>query len=67
MKRAGDDGASRIAQADVVQAGLMKNPVFDVQIRFPDRSPKLSDLEFSLAEDFLDALLIPARKRIAGA
>src|SRR5438067_11990086 len=56
-----------IAQADVAQAGLMKNPVFDAQIRFPDRSPKLPDLEFTLAEDFLDALLIPARKRIAAA
>jgi cobalt-zinc-cadmium efflux system outer membrane protein len=54
-----------IAAADVLQAGLIKNPVLDVSLRFPDRSPKLTNLEFSLAEDFLDALLISARSRLA--
>ena len=28
-----------IAQADLVQAGSLKNPVFDLGVRFPDRSP----------------------------
>ncbi len=27
-----------IAQADLVQAGLLKNPVFDLGVRFPDRA-----------------------------
>src|SRR5258706_14979308 len=28
-----------IAQADLVQAGLLRNPVFDLSVRIPDRAP----------------------------
>ncbi len=53
-----------IAQAGVVQAGLLRNPVFDVSVMFPagGGSPKL---DFGVAQDFLDVLLIPMRSRIA--
>lgn len=54
-----------IAQADLVQAGLLKNPVIDIQIRFPDRSPSKTYLDFAAAENLLDVFLIPARQRIA--
>lgn len=54
-----------IAQADLVQAGLLKNPVLDVQVRFPDRRPSKTYLDFLAAENLLDVFLIPARKKIA--
>jgi len=54
-----------IAQADLVQAGLLKNPVFDLGVRFPDRSPAATYLDIAVAEDFLDIALLPARKKLA--
>jgi cobalt-zinc-cadmium efflux system outer membrane protein len=56
-----------IAQADLVQAGLLKNPVFDLGVRFPDRGPSSTYLDIGAAEDFLDIALIPARKKLAQA
>jgi cobalt-zinc-cadmium efflux system outer membrane protein len=56
-----------IANADLTQAGLLKNPVFDASARFPDRPPSASNLEFSVVQDFLDLLIIPLRKRVAAA
>jgi len=55
-----------IAQADLVQAGLMSNPRFFASVRFPDVAPRTPDSEFSIAADFLDLLMIPLRKQIAG-
>jgi cobalt-zinc-cadmium efflux system outer membrane protein len=54
-----------IAQADLVQAGLMTNPRFFASIRFPDVAPRTPDSEFAVAADFLDLLMIPLRKQIA--
>src|SRR5207247_2658345 len=56
-----------IAQADLVQAGLLKNPIFGASLRFPDRAPRGPNVELSVTEDFLELLLIPARKRLAAA
>jgi cobalt-zinc-cadmium efflux system outer membrane protein len=56
-----------IAQADLVQAGLLKNPVFDLGVRFPDRGPSGTYLDFAVAEDFLDVALLPARTKLAAA
>ncbi|HEY2586860.1 MAG TPA: TolC family protein [Tepidisphaeraceae bacterium] len=56
-----------IAQADLVQAGLLKNPVLNVSIRFPTSPPSKTYLDFAVAENFLDVFLIPARKKIAAA
>jgi outer membrane protein, heavy metal efflux system len=53
-----------VAQADVVQAGLLKNPVFFGSARLP-LGPGLSNLEAGVEQDFLDLLLIPARRRVA--
>jgi cobalt-zinc-cadmium efflux system outer membrane protein len=55
-----------IAQADLVQAGLLKNPVFDIAYRFPDGGGD-GVLEMAIAQDFLDVLMIPLRKRLAEA
>ena len=54
----------RIAQADLVQAGLLKNPVFDGSIRFVG-SGGSDVIDAGIAFDFLDVFFIPMRKRIA--
>ncbi len=54
-----------IAQADLVQAGLLKNPVFAASWRFPNQSPSGTDAEYSVTQDFLDLLILPLRKKVA--
>ncbi|MEO5725832.1 MAG: TolC family protein [Byssovorax sp.] len=54
-----------IAQADVVQAGLLRNPVLSGSLRFPLDQAGAPNLELGVEQDFLDVLLIPARKRLA--
>lgn len=54
-----------IAQADLVQAGLLKNPVFFANWRIPNRAPRGTDAEFSVTQDFLDLLILPLRKKVA--
>ena len=54
-----------ITQADVVEAGLLENPVFFGQARFPDKSPSMTNLEFEVTQNFLNILLLPARKKLA--
>jgi len=54
-----------VSQAELVQAGLLRNPVLLAAAGFPDRPPSGVSLTFEAALDFLDILLIPARKRLA--
>ena len=54
-----------IAQADLIKAGLLSNPILFTSIRFPKGGNGGNNVEFSLAKDFLDILLRPARKQIA--
>ncbi len=56
-----------IAQAEVIQAGLMTNPNFSASFRFPNRPPSGTNIEYSLAQNFLELLVLPLRKRIANA
>ncbi|MGH7846420.1 MAG: TolC family protein [Candidatus Binatia bacterium] len=56
-----------IAQADLVQAGLLSNPVFDAAVLFPVAGGASPDLELSLVMNFLDVLYMPLRKRVAAA
>src|SRR6266567_124857 len=51
-----------IAQADLVEAGLLRNPIFTFERRFPGQA-----LEADLLKEFIDILLSPLRKRIAAA
>lgn len=55
-----------IAQADLVQAGLLKNPSLSLGAAFP-LTAGLNEYEGSLITDFLDLFLIPLRKRFARA
>jgi len=51
-----------IAQADLVEAGLLRNPIFTFERRFPGQA-----LEADILKEFIDILLLPLRKRIAAA
>lgn len=54
-----------IAQADLVEAGLFQNPVFEAYVRFPDHHSLQLNTAFSVTQSFLDIFLIPLRKKIA--
>jgi cobalt-zinc-cadmium efflux system outer membrane protein len=54
-----------ISQADMVQAGLLRNPSFGTELGFRTSSGHLSEVRFSLVQDFLDLFVLPLRKRIA--
>ncbi len=56
-----------VTQAEVVQAGLLKNPIVFGSIRFPNVSSAASNLEFGIVQNFVDLLMLPARKKIAAA
>lgn len=54
-----------ISQADLIEAGLLANPTFDGMARFPNSPSSAANLEGALAQDFLDLLILPLRKRVA--
>lgn len=55
-----------VAQADLVQASLLHNPVVDASSGFPH--PRgIVDLSFAGALDFVDLLYVPLRRRVAQA
>ncbi len=53
-----------VSQADLSAASRLRNPEFEGFWRFPDHGPNLN-AEYSIAQDFLDLLTLPARKKIA--
>ena len=53
-----------VSQADMVQAGLLKNPSFGAHVGFPVRGEG-TEIQFSLVQDFLDLFVLPLRRRIA--
>ena len=55
-----------LAQADLVQAGLFRNPVLDAAVSFP-LSGVRPDLQLGVVVSLLDALYVPLRKRVAAA
>jgi cobalt-zinc-cadmium efflux system outer membrane protein len=55
-----------VAQADLVQAGLLNNPIFDAAIKFPTSGGQ-ANLELSTVMNFLDVFYMPLRKRVAAA
>lgn len=56
-----------ISQADLVEAGLFSNPVFDLFIRYPNKKNFLTDIEYSITSSFIDLFLIPLRTKVAKA
>jgi cobalt-zinc-cadmium efflux system outer membrane protein len=55
-----------VSQADMVQAGLLRNPSIGAHVAFPVRGNS-DEISFSLMQDFLDVFMLPLRKRIATA
>lgn len=55
-----------VSQADMVQAGLLRNPSLGAHVAFPVRGNS-DEISFSLMQDFLDVFMLPLRKRIATA
>src|SRR5258708_4923491 len=53
-----------VSQADMVQAGLLKNPSLGAHVAFPVRGDG-TEVSFSLVQDFLDLFVLPLRRRIA--
>lgn len=56
-----------VAQADLVQAGLLSNPIFDAAVMFPTSGRGRPDIELSAAMNFLNIFYIPLRQRVAAA
>jgi cobalt-zinc-cadmium efflux system outer membrane protein len=54
-----------VGQADLVQAGLLKNPVFGVALAPSEYDTLQPPIIGSVAMDFLDLFTLPARKKIA--
>ena len=55
-----------VAQADVMQAGLLRNPSFGAHVGLPIASG-LIELNASIVGEFLDLFLIPLKKKFANA
>jgi len=56
-----------VSQADLAQAGLVRNPQFDGFLRFPQGLPSGNNVELGLVQDVLDILVRPLRKKIGAA
>ena len=56
-----------IAEADLVQAGLLRNPAFSGAIEFGDAGNDSPRVDLNVAFDFLNLLFIPLNKRVASA
>lgn len=54
-----------LAQADLVQAGLLKNPVFSIGRTAWEAEHLAPNLFATVEQDFLDVLTMPLRKRVA--
>jgi cobalt-zinc-cadmium efflux system outer membrane protein len=56
-----------LSQAELVQAGLLKNPVLSAGVPAAEVDTVDPPLVFGVVQDFLDLLMMPARRSIAGA
>jgi cobalt-zinc-cadmium efflux system outer membrane protein len=56
-----------VAQADLVQAGLLQNPVFGGGVVFPVAGTASTGGTLSVSQDFLSVFVLAARKKVAAA
>jgi outer membrane protein, heavy metal efflux system len=54
-----------LSAADLIQAATIPNPRFDLAIRFPDKPPSGTYIDYGAAIDFLSIIMIPLKKRVA--
>jgi outer membrane protein, heavy metal efflux system len=60
-------GQLGIAQADLVQAGLLQNPILAADVRFPTAQGAAIGAAAGLVQEFISMLQIPLKKRVAAA
>jgi outer membrane protein, heavy metal efflux system len=53
-----------IMRADLVRAGILRNPVLTATVQFPEGGGR-TNLEFSLVQEFLHIVQLPMRRRVA--
>jgi cobalt-zinc-cadmium efflux system outer membrane protein len=56
-----------MAEADLIEAGLFSNPVFELDVRYPHNRSLRTNIEYLVTAAFLDVFLIPLRKKLAEA
>ena len=54
-----------MARADLIQASLIRNPIFDGELRFPGSAAK--PFELSITQTLLDLIQLPARRKFGAA
>src|SRR5215471_4900371 len=54
-----------LAQADLIEARTFPNLELNVSARFPDKPPSGTDVEWSIAQNFLNILMIPLKTKVA--
>lgn len=54
-----------ISQADMVQAGLLRNPSLSGSFGFPRNAIGIAEWDFEIVQELLNLLVLPLRKRIA--
>ena len=54
-----------LAESDLIEARTVPNPDLNLSARFPDKPPSGTDIEWSIAQNFLSILMIPLRTKIA--
>lgn len=54
-----------IARAHLVEAGLLSNPAFEIEIRYPHVKGLKTNIEYLLTTSLLDIFLIPLRTKLA--
>lgn len=54
-----------IARAALVEASLLSNPRFEVEVRYPKRGGFTTNIEYLITSSLLDLILIPLRTKLA--
>jgi len=54
-----------LSAANVLEAATIPNPKIDLAIRFPDKPPSGTYIDYGAAIDFLSIIMIPLKKRVA--
>src|SRR6201987_1409173 len=54
-----------LSTADLIEAATFPNPRFDLAIRFPDKPPSGTYVDYNAAIDFLSIIMIPLKKQVA--
>lgn len=54
-----------LSRADLIEAGLLSNPSFEVEIRYPEKHFLKTNIEYLITSSILDIFLIPIRVKVA--